>query len=80
MRPRKSHSAFRLAVLFIVLFASLASAQINTGKITGFVTDPSGAFVTDVTLRATNGATSVSTTTKSTASGEYLINFLVPGN
>ena len=78
MQSGNSRSASRLAVLLGVFF-TLATAQINTGKITGFITDPSGAFVTDVSVRATNEATGVSTTTRSSSTGEYLINFLVPG-
>jgi hypothetical protein len=64
----------------IILLSSLSVfAQINTGKITGFVTDSSGAVVTDVPVLAVNDATGVVTQTKTSGTGEYLINFLVPG-
>jgi Carboxypeptidase regulatory-like domain/TonB-dependent Receptor Plug Domain len=64
----------------IILLSSLCGfAQINTGKITGFVTDSSGAVVTDVPVLAVNDATGVVTQTKTSGTGEYLINFLVPG-
>jgi hypothetical protein len=51
----------------------------NTGKITGFVTDSSGAVVTSVPVIATNDATGVITRAVTSGTGEYLINFLVPG-
>jgi Carboxypeptidase regulatory-like domain/TonB dependent receptor-like, beta-barrel len=72
----------RLGLLFglIILLSSLSGfAQINTGKITGFVTDSSGAVVIDVPVLATNDATGVVTQTTTSGTGEYLINFLVPG-
>ena len=65
--------------LFLLLVESIASAQINTGKISGVITDPSGAYVAEVSLRAINDATGVTTMAKSSAAGEYLINFLLPG-
>ncbi len=54
-------------------------AQINTGKITGFVTDSSGAVISGVPVTATNGETGVVTKTETSETGEYLLNFLVPG-
>ena len=63
-----------------LLFCSSAlRAQINTGKIVGFVSDPSGAAVPGATVRATNVATAVTTSTQSGQSGNYLLNYLVPG-
>ena len=55
------------------------SAQINTGKITGIVTDSSGATVSDAAVRATNQETNVATVSKTQSNGDYLINFLIPG-
>ena len=54
-------------------------AQINTGKISGFVTDSSGAVITSVPVMATNDGTGVATRTETSGTGEYLLNFLVPG-
>src|ERR1700738_5077775 len=66
-------------VVFFVLFPVIAPAQINTGKITGFVSDPSGAFVEGITVTAVNDGTSVVTKAETSETGEYLLNFLVPG-
>jgi hypothetical protein len=65
-------------ILLLFCFAS-CSAQINTGKITGFVTDSSGAVVTNVPVTAINDSTGVATRSQTSDTGEYLINFLVPG-
>jgi hypothetical protein len=59
--------------------SAISSAQINTGKISGFVTDSSGAVITTVPVTATNYGTGVVTRTITTGTGEYLLNFLVPG-
>ena len=53
--------------------------QINTGKVTGFVTDSSGAVVPSVPVTAIDDATGVVTKTETTEGGEYVLNFLVPG-
>src|SRR3989442_1495006 len=70
---------------YTVPFAVLAAllpirAQINTGRITGSVMDATGAAVPEVAIRATSEETGVVTATRSRGSGDYLINFLVPGN
>ena len=66
------------AIVFLV-GSSLCLAQINTGKMSGFVTDSSGAVITNVPVTATNDGTGMVTQTTTLDSGEYLINFLVPG-
>lgn len=66
-------------VLFLGLFTVLTPAQINTGKITGFITDPSGAVIAGVPVTATNAGTGVVTKAETSDTGEYLLNFLVPG-
>ena len=66
-------------LLLLLLTAGVASAQINTGRISGVVTDPTGAYVAEVSLRAINDSTGVTTAAKSSTAGEYLINFLLPG-
>ena len=72
---------FRSALCTILLlFCSISVlGQINTGKITGFITDSSGGSVAGVPVVATNDATGVVTKTDTTETGEYLLNFLVPG-
>ncbi|HEY4782820.1 MAG TPA: carboxypeptidase-like regulatory domain-containing protein, partial [Chthoniobacterales bacterium] len=69
----------RLFIILAALLCGIASAQINTGKISGFVTDPSGAFIVGINVTATNDGTGVVTQTQTAETGEYLLNFLVPG-
>jgi hypothetical protein len=66
-------------VVFLALFSVVTPAQINTGKITGFVSDPSGAFVEGIAVTAVNDGTSVVTKAETSGTGEYMLNFLVPG-
>jgi hypothetical protein len=67
--------------LIIGVFSScsIVSAQINTGKITGIITDSAGASIVGATVRATNQETAVATTVNSQENGSYLLNFLIPG-
>jgi hypothetical protein len=73
----------RRKILFcaIVLFLCLGSGfgQVNTGKISGFVSDESSAMLTGVPISAVNDSTGVATTGNTSETGEYLLNFLVPG-
>ena len=68
-----------LFAIILLVCSAIGLAQINTGKISGFVTDSSGALITSVPVTATNDATGVVTRTVTTDTGEYLLNFLVPG-
>lgn len=72
----------RMGVLCaIALFAAACCfGQVNTGKISGFVSDASGAMIPGVPVTAVNDSTGVSTTGSSSETGEYLLNFLVPGS
>jgi hypothetical protein len=72
---RRNH--ILLAIMF--LGSAICFAQMNTGKISGFVTDSSGALITGVPVTATNDGTGVATRAQSSDTGEYLLNFLVPG-
>ena len=70
-----------LAVLAIALMIpALAAAQTESGKISGTVTDQSGAVLPGVTvnLKSVERATTRSTVTN--AQGEYVFASLVPGN
>jgi hypothetical protein len=60
--------------------AAPTMAQINTGRISGFIYDPAGATVPGVAIRAINEQTGIVTSTTSQATGDYLVNFLIPGN
>jgi hypothetical protein len=70
---------YSLCAVLLLICSSSVLAQINTGKITGSVTDSSGGSVSGVPVVAINDATGVVTRTDTTDSGEYLLNFLVPG-
>ena len=82
MRLTNAGSLVRLVVAFFLTFAtSLVIAQnTNTGEIKGGVTDPAGAFVSDVAVSVTNVQTGVVTTTKTNESGLYDVPFLAPGS
>jgi Carboxypeptidase regulatory-like domain/TonB-dependent Receptor Plug Domain len=70
----------RLWIAIFLLISCVGSrAQMNTGKITGFVTDTSGAVTASVPVVATNDATGVTTQSVTSDTGEYLLNFLTPG-
>ena len=67
-------------VLAALLFAgSIVQAQINTGRVTGSVRDASGAVIPDARIVATNDATGAITAAQSSESGDYVVNFLIPG-
>lgn len=60
------------AVAALLLFATTAAAQIDTGTIVGRVVDASGAVLPGVTVTLTQEATGVAVTTVTNASGEYV--------
>lgn len=72
----------RIGVLCaMALFATACCfGQVNTGKISGFISDASGAMIPGVPIAAVNDSTGVSTTSTTSETGEYLLNFLVPGS
>jgi len=81
MRLRNAGILCLPAVFFLTFTATLLTAQNeNTGEIKGGVTDPTGAFVSDVAVSVTNVQTGVVTTTKTNESGLYDVPFLVPGS
>lgn len=72
----------RIAVLctfFLLVSVATGSAQVNTGRVFGVVTDHSGAAVPGAAVTATAEGTGVVTKGTTSDSGEYLLNFLVPG-
>ena len=62
-----------------LLYAAAAFAQLNTGSITGTVTDTSGAVIPAVQVTARNTATNVTRETITSNSGVYTIPDLVVG-
>jgi hypothetical protein len=71
-----------IAALLIVaaLLAPPTTAQINTDRISGVVLDSADAIVPGVVIQAINEETGVVTSGVSRETGDYLINFLIPGS
>ncbi len=84
-RPQHSVSTFlrlatqcALAMFLTLLIRCDVSAQ-TTGSVVGKATDPSGALVPGVAIKATNQATSFSREAITDTSGEYVISLLPVG-
>src|SRR5437879_12535709 len=70
----------RAAVLAVVCLPLLLSAQVSTtGKITGVVTDASGAVVPNATVEVNSPALMVPRSTKTHSDGSFLFDLLPPG-
>ena len=66
--------------LFIALTGLAASAQVGTSRITGTVTDPTGAVVGGATVTAKNEAIGLAQTQTTTDAGLYAFTSLPAGN
>jgi hypothetical protein len=76
----KAGTFFFAGILCLMaLTATPLSAQIDTGGITGTVSDQSGAVVPGATVTLTNDATGVVSSTQSTSTGTYSLNAIRPG-
>ncbi|MEW6129928.1 MAG: carboxypeptidase regulatory-like domain-containing protein [Acidobacteriota bacterium] len=82
---------FKLLALYVILSFlfgflplrttnSIVYGQTNTGRISGTVTDTSGATLQGSLVKVTNDATGLSRTTKTDDNGFYVITNLLPGN
>ena len=69
---RRSLSAIALTAALLLTLATAAYAQGSASRVTGVVTDQSGAVVPGATVTLTNEATKVSFTTESTSTGQYV--------
>lgn len=69
-----------LAVSLMILGGGVVSAQVETGQISGTVTDQSGALLPNATVSAKNLGTNAVRTTQSSASGLYQLSGLAPAN
>ena len=69
---RRSLSALALAAFLLLTFSPAARAQGTASRVTGVVTDPSGAVVPGAAVTLTNEATKVSFTTETTSTGQYV--------
>src|SRR5690242_18574741 len=70
---------FSASVLLCLAVSNHVFAQTNTASVTGFVQDPSGAYIPGVTVTATNTQTGVVSTAVTNESGAYNISSLLPG-
>jgi hypothetical protein len=68
-----------LSTLVLLLGGIVALGQVETGQITGTVTDPTGASVPNAQVVAKAEATGVTRTTKTNQSGIYVLTNLIPG-
>jgi len=68
------------AIYILTLLALTAIAQLPTGKITGIVTDSSGANITGAEVAAENTATGIVLKTVTNESGDYTFPVLSPGH
>lgn len=69
----------RLVVLLLLLTASFAYGQDDRGKITGLITDSTGAVIPKAAITVTNEATAVVRNATSDGAGAYVVDFLIPG-
>lgn len=77
--PLKSLRLFFLILLTVVLVNGFSFAQQTLGAITGTVTDPSRAVVSDATVTAVNLATNLEVGAQTKANGSFLIPDLPAG-
>ncbi len=72
--------SFAIAAAVVLLSASLLQAQVDTGSITGVVTDASGAVVNGANVKLTNEGTNAELTTTAGSGGEYKFSPVRIGN
>lgn len=68
-----------LAATLLVLGAQVGAAQDLRGKIVGTVTDGTGAVIPAASVTLANDNTNVEVTAQTTAAGQYLFDFVLPG-
>src|SRR6201987_2212171 len=78
-RVRINHTFLATLLASICLVTSGIAQVATTGKITGVVTDPSGAVLANATVTATSPALFAKRTTTTHADGSYLLDLLPPG-
>ena len=83
----KTQSRFRIAnyllpavaLTMTLCLSGRLAAQLDRGEITGTAEDPSGAVVQNATISLTNNDTGAKINTKSTATGIYVFDGVLPG-
>jgi len=76
---RRIAGSYLVAWGLLFLAVHPLQAQINTGTITGFVQDPTGAMIAGAQVAVTNQDKGTSTATKSNSAGQYIVPQLDPG-
>jgi len=71
--------SFAVLIVFSLPLAIPVASQVNTGDITGRVTDEQGHVVPGATVTATNKGTGASRTVITNDAGEYTLTQLPPG-
>src|SRR5437764_4933527 len=69
-----------IIVFFAAICCSIVSAQQTTATLIGIITDPAGAAIPNVVVKATNLATNTTRETKTDESGSYTLPFLPAGD
>lgn len=80
LRRASLRGAVLAAIAAVALVAVSARAQITTGRISGTVTDPSGAVISGAAVTATNASTGVVSRTTTDSAGHYSFLSLPAGN
>src|ERR1041384_8086393 len=78
LKPYRGASTL-IAVILLLMTATLAAAQTDTGRLVGRIVDPNGAVVTGATVRVKSVATGREVTTTSDNEGIYTVVGLLPG-
>ena len=76
---RWAGSRFFLCAALLLATALMMWAQMETGQVTGTVTDPTGAVVANAAVKATNALTGTARSTTSNNAGVYVLPNLEPG-
>ncbi len=77
-RLRTTWRGLACAVVLALLYVGVSSAQVESGQISGMVTDESGAVIPNSTVTVTNIGTNAARTTTSSATGLYVFTGLAP--
>lgn len=79
--PRVGPALIRASFLLAICLSGLLWAQVSiTGKITGVVSDSSGAVVPNATVKVTSPALMAPRTARTQSDGSYLFDLLPPGS
>src|SRR5262249_16338985 len=78
-RPHIKTALSIFAILLIIFTSQFVFAQVTSGTISGFVKDPSGAYVKGASVTVVNPTNGLSRTVATSDSGEFVVPGLYPG-